>query len=232
MTEFENTLWVISFILKMKLEVEVLIDRAAINMLKNANHYPFPKMIQLEITNHCPFACPQCYKKLLSDQDMNLSQIIAYIDECADKGTSLFVLNGGEPFLHKDFIKIAEYLTNKKVYFNCFTSGYAFNTGVFEYVNSGYFKLYISLNGSNEKINSLSRDGFEYAVNAIKVLSNSNTPFFINWVARHDNVYDFPRMIELAKEYNAKGISIIGNKLVNNKFIDSPLEKDDYFFFM
>ena len=33
----------------------------------NNNCLPFPKILQLEITDRCPFNCPQCYRLSLAD---------------------------------------------------------------------------------------------------------------------------------------------------------------------
>ena len=58
---------------------------------------------------------------------------------------------------------------------------------------------------------------------AIECLSNSNVSFGINWVARSDNLMDFPNIIKIAEKYNANNILVVGNKLSNNGILESPL---------
>jgi len=190
----------------------------------------FPKIVQIEITNRCPFRCLQCYKSKLAAENMPLERVIELIEECKNQGTELFILNGGEPLMHPQINSIVKYLTEQRVQFNCFSSGYGLTEEIIDYIKIGYMQFYVSLNGSTENVNRNSREGYNYAINAIKMLKERNAPFLVNWVARHDNVYDFPDLVQLAMNYQAKAVSIIGNKLVNNQFIDSPLELEDYRF--
>lgn len=188
----------------------------------------FPKVVQVEITNRCPFRCPQCYKKQLSVEDMPIDKLISVIEECSEQGTELFILNGGEPLIYPYIISIIKYLTERKIQFNCFSSGYGLTDEIIQYVKMGCMNLFISLNGSIEEVNKLSREGYSYAVDAIKRLDAQGAPFKINWVARHDNVYDFPAVVKLALENHARAVSVIGNKLINNSYVDSPMESEDY----
>lgn len=209
-----------------------MIARKTINSLKTSNCFPFPQIVQLEITNKCPLNCVQCYKNISTENEMDIATITASVDECIENGTTMFVLNGGEPLLHRNFGQIIEYLTLRQVRFNVFTSGIGLNDEVIKCAKKGYMRLFVSLNGSTEEINSRSRDGYKYAIGAIDTLMNSSAPFYINWVARHDNVRDFPAMVELAIAKKVKGLSVISNKLINNRYIDSPLNSEDYIFFV
>ncbi|SOY28341.1 hypothetical protein AMURIS_01048 [Acetatifactor muris] len=39
-------------------------NREYIKSMKTNSKLPFPYLVQLEITNDCPFNCPQCYKEV------------------------------------------------------------------------------------------------------------------------------------------------------------------------
>lgn len=62
--------------------------------------------MQLEITRECPFNCPQCYKIEIENRNMDFSVLQKYIKEGLSKGVKLFVLNGGEPLLYPEFVKV------------------------------------------------------------------------------------------------------------------------------
>lgn len=205
-----------------------MVNREDLKCFMQTGSLHFPKVVQVEITNKCPFRCPQCYKKQLAVENMPIDKLINLIDECSQQGTELFVLNGGEPLIYPHIASIIKYLTEHKIHFNCFSSGFGLTDEIVQYVKMGYMNLSISLNGSTEEINKLSREGYSYAMEAIKTLGAQGAPYMINWVARHDNVYDFPAIVELALENHASAVSVIGNKLINNHHIDSPMEAEDY----
>jgi pyrroloquinoline quinone biosynthesis protein E len=68
------------------------------------------------------------------------------------------------------------------------------------------------LNGSTKKIHSHSRDGFDEGIEALRLLQNSSFSYGINWVARMDNIDDFPKMAELANNYNVNNLNILRYK--------------------
>ena len=84
------------------------------------------------------------------------------------------------------------------------------------------------LNGSAEAINKSSRDGYKASINAAKKLRNAKVNFGINWVARHDNAFDFENIVELSKELGAQFINVVVNKLTGDLKVSSPLTYDDY----
>ena len=77
-----------------------------VECLRKDKQIPFPWIIQLEITDICPFACPQCYKKGQLNKQMDFTKIVQMLKECSENGTKLFVLNGGEPLLYYKIIDL------------------------------------------------------------------------------------------------------------------------------
>jgi MoaA/NifB/PqqE/SkfB family radical SAM enzyme len=75
-------------------------NRSEINFLKQNRYYPFPKILQIEITRRCPFNCSQCYKKKLENVDMDFDYVLGLMDTIEQKNVGLFALNGGEPLLY------------------------------------------------------------------------------------------------------------------------------------
>lgn len=145
-------------------------------------------------------------------------------------GTKVVLLSGGEPLLYKGIFDIIRFI--KKLNMNVYLS-----TGgkiddkdnIEEYMiklkEYGLDILYVSLNGSTEKINKLSRDGYIYAINIIKIANKLNLRTRINWVARQDNIEDIPNLFRLAKDYNVEGIDILKNKSNKNGEIKERVDK-------
>jgi pyrroloquinoline quinone biosynthesis protein E len=129
---------------------------------------------------------------------MNLLEMIK------QKDVRQFVLNGGEPLLYPNIVPLLKQISGMEISVNIFTSGYGLTKEIINILKIGKnINFYISLNGSTQKINSQSREGYEYAINAVMMLAAENAVYGINWVARHDNTPDFANMISLCREYNA-----------------------------
>lgn len=185
--------------------------------------------MQLEITRECPFNCPQCYKIEIENRNMDFSVLQKYIKEGLSKGVKLFVLNGGEPLLYPEFVKVLKLIKHKKVVVNCFSSGYGLTDKIISEIKTmPNLNFYISLNGSTKKINDLSRQGYDISLKAIEKLRDNDCRFGINWVARKDNLDDFPEMVNLCEKYNVSMLSVTSNKLAENKSkIMSGLDLND-----
>ena len=196
--------------------------------IKNSNCLPFPKILQLEITDRCPFHCPQCYRLSLSDKDADIGRLKMLISHAKDRGTNQIVLNGGEPLLYKYINDLLSFLSETSMHVNCFSSGYGLTNEIIKYLHNPYFHYCLSLNGSSREINDLSREGFEYTITAMSILRSNDIPFGVHWVARHDNIFDLPNLISLLKNKGAAFISIGSNKLTHKRVIDSPMSVDDF----
>lgn len=179
-------------------------SRTEINFLKTNGYYPFPKMLQIEITRRCPFHCSQCYKQKLECIDIDYGHVMNLLEMIKQKDVRQFVLNGGEPLLYPNIVPLLKQISGMEISVNIFTSGYGLTKEIINILKIGKnINFYISLNGSTQKINSQSREGYEYAINAVMMLAAENAVYGINWVARHDNTPDFANMISLCREYNA-----------------------------
>ncbi len=200
--------------------------REDIAFFRKYNCLPMPKIIQMEITNSCPLFCPQCYKSL-QPNELEFNEFCRRIDLYSVYGIKSIMINGGEPLCHPSFLDMLRYIDKHEMTTNCFLSGYGIDKLVIQNLENLHIVISISLNGSTEKINSLSRDGYYYSLNALKILSDSNIRYGINWVARADNVDDFKNVIILAKQYGCHFINIIGNKISGNS-LQSPMQRQDF----
>jgi len=78
---------------------------------------------------------------------------------------------------------------------------------------AGVHGIFVSLNGASKEINSLTRDGFDLAINALEVLKNNDYPnAVINWVMHSNNCDDFENMLTLAEKYNVSALVILAFK--------------------
>lgn len=194
---------------------------------KKNGYFPNPKIVQIEITNYCPLHCKQCYKQM-KNLYIDLKLLKKIVDEAADIGIKAIMLNGGEPLAHPQFLDIVKYICERGITPTCFTSGCYIDQQFIDEIRKLPLKLELSFNGSNEYINGRSRDGFEITLSAAKLLCQNNIRYGVNWVARHDNVKDLPKLIKKLKVLKCETLSIEENKITALDELQSAMDIRDY----
>jgi pyrroloquinoline quinone biosynthesis protein E len=176
-----------------------------------------PESLHIELTSRCDLNCPQCYKQL-SHSDLPLEKLSNIIRQAAVMKVFQIAYGGGEPLMYPHIFEAVEETVKHGISTSVTTSGYGFDRHILdEFVHAGLNHIQISLNGSDESVNSKSRDGFDCAVSALEVISKSKMSFGINWVARNDNIHDFPNLIELARKMNVGNVNILRYKPSRNE---------------
>ncbi|MGI9471918.1 MAG: radical SAM protein [Rubripirellula sp.] len=83
----------------------------------------FPPFLYLSVINSCNLRCQGCWVDVASKQNrIEVDAANKTIAEAKAMGNSFFGILGGEPFMHKDLLKIFE--ANRDVYFQVFTNGH------------------------------------------------------------------------------------------------------------
>ncbi len=171
--------------------------------------------LNLELTTRCPLRCPQCYCSLENGLDLDVNIAKFRIDEACELGLTSINLSGGETLCYPHLYDIISYASKKGVSSILVSlSGVYFDENtLFRLIDAGVTGICISLNGSNEGINKVSRDGYKYAINSLDILSrNGYSNTIINWVMHSSNAYDFEKLVGLAEQYKVALIDIISLK--------------------
>ena len=83
----------------------------------------FPPFLYLSVINSCNLRCQGCWVDVGAKQHrIELEAANQTIAQAKAMGNSFFGILGGEPFMHKDLLKIFE--ANRDVYFQVFTNGH------------------------------------------------------------------------------------------------------------
>ncbi len=83
----------------------------------------FPPFLYLSVINSCNLRCQGCWVDVGAKQHrIELEAANRTIAEAKAMGNSFFGILGGEPFMHRDLLKIFE--ANRDVYFQVFTNGH------------------------------------------------------------------------------------------------------------
>lgn len=83
----------------------------------------FPPFLYLSVINSCNLRCQGCWVDVgAKQQKIELDAIGKTIEQAKAMGNSFFGILGGEPFMHKDLLKLFE--AHPDVYFQVFTNGH------------------------------------------------------------------------------------------------------------
>lgn len=182
-----------------------------------------PDTMNIELTTNCPLRCPQCYCSLTGGKNIDLETAKYWIEQGAGLGVKEVMLSGGETLCYPHIYEVVEAAKQYCGGANVALSGYRFTQDVFDrLVKAGVTGIYISLNGSTERINSQTRDGYELAINALRLLHDnqySNTT--INWVMHSNNAEDFPNVVALAEKYGVSSVVILAVKPDSRKMLST-----------
>ncbi len=88
---------------------------------KNNGGKGTPPTIFISVTNRCNLLCKGCSAHKQDPVDLDISLIDWIISDAKNKGTRLFVLTGGEPFLRNDILSLMR--KHRDTYFQIFTNG-------------------------------------------------------------------------------------------------------------
>ena len=171
-----------------------------------------PESLHIELTSQCPLNCPQCYK-IHSKEEHSLEFLLDVIDQADKMNVFQLALGGGEPLVYGHLLSVIGEISKCGMASSITTSGYGLDQDLLAKLQkAGLNHIQISLNGSQEEIHSRSREGFEYAINALKLSANSGISFGVNYVARMDNIDDLPNLIAMAKNYRTHNINLLRYK--------------------
>lgn len=189
-----------------------------------------PEIMNIELTTRCPLRCPQCYCDLNQGQDIEKEVALKYLKQAARLKIPFINLSGGETLVYPHLNELLEYISEHGLNSAIAISGWGFDKARLEELKqAGVDEIYVSLNGSTPEINGLSRDGYEMAIASLLLLqADGQVNYYINWVARNDNVRDFPSLVSLAQKYGAKGLVILESKPDASYVLQATLSKDNF----
>lgn len=205
------------------------------------------KHISIGITNNCNLKCSYCYKSISSDKclhEIPYDTIISYIDRLANmkiNGNQLETVQliGGEPTLHKDFLRICTYLKGKGLPIRVSTNGT--NTKILQSLEleNIYAKhpveFRISLDDFDINKNTSSRGGdFKVIENNIKFLIGHGANISVKSVITKQNINDIPKILEYLSNLGVKAYSYstlynLGSATENAYYINNYVSDLDVF---
>lgn len=174
----------------------------------------------IEITKNCNLKCPYCFYSKGEKSTNNfftLESLAKLLNEF--NKANVFLLTGGEPLLHPDFLKIINILKDRGDV-TVFTNGTLLEEKLFndDFLKSIEF-IYISIDDCNEIQNNLFRGEFKNTLQNIKSLIKiNNEKVVIKLCVHSDNIFRFEEIFKYYLNIGVKHFSI--NFIFSNIFSD------------
>lgn len=171
---------------------------------------PFPRLINLFVTESCNFNCPMCHVKSSRLQrkktQISLDNLKPLIDESSPFQPS-FQLAGGEPLLHPQIFKIIKYISDKKMISGLVTNGLLLEKYAQDIIDSDLDFLAVSLDGPDETTQyqrGFVKNSFTQIIKGIKKIirlkKNSHLPNIrLATVISKNNLNNFDQIFSLAQ---------------------------------
>ena len=164
-----------------------------------------PLILTWDITNQCNLNCYFCSanSKNIHINTLNFEEQMKVCDQIIENKIPLVVIQGGEPFINKNLIKIIKKLTDNKVFTEVITNGTilpeVMKKDILE-LNKSFLRVKVSLDGSNPKINDEIRGhgSFYKSIDSVKWLVINNIYTRIQTVVTTQNIKDITSIYDLA----------------------------------
>jgi radical SAM protein with 4Fe4S-binding SPASM domain len=202
----------------------------------NEEKYLTPKplhSIHLKLTNNCNLACVYCYAEsalCTSSPTLSLDELIKIADDARELSEHVdFTLSGGEPLMHPNALEFAEYVRNKKHRVALLTNGSLINKKNVKKISQLFSLIKISLDGSSEEINSMTRgrNTSKAAVKAFKLLNEQNANVIMNMTVTKTNLSDIGNMANMyGEQLNFQPLFKAGMAKDEN---DNAITGDEYY---
>lgn len=171
--------------------------------------------MNLELTTVCPFRCPQCYCNMENTKHLDFEVAKKRLKEASMLGLRSLSISGGETMCYPHLVDVIAYAKKCGIPgVHAAFSGWNLKKTIIEkMIDAGLSSISISLNGSTEAVNNLTRQGYKYAISALSILKEMGYKHTsVNWVMHSNNVDDFDNLVKLCEEYRVEMIDIISFK--------------------
>lgn len=225
----------------------VLIKRLKVNFYRSFSGGKSGKAeaITLFLTHRCNLHCQMCGQwgergvtKIQGQeylrQELSFAELSAVMDEVSAFRPSI-TLFGGEPFLHRDCLRLIRYIKQRKMHCLVITNGSLIESIAEEIVDSGLDELNLSLDGKQGLHDQIRRMPglFEKItcglkkVNHFKAQKNRRKPLInLQCTINHQNYKYLEQMTEVAAEIKADSLTFHNLIFLEPEILDKQREYD------
>ena len=172
--------------------------------------FPPPRRVLWEITNRCDLQCDHCLVSANDhvEDELSTDEALALVDQMAALGVQAVSLTGGEPFLRKDWLKIAARVRDRGLKLRFSTNGHLIDDATMDrLVSLETESISVSIDGLKETHDRIrhprSRSGsfssFDRVVEVIAQLVSKPIIVSVRTTILHDNLHELEALHCLLK---------------------------------
>jgi len=160
--------------------------------------------MQIDCTYRCNLECLHCFQSKHIDKELTFSQWHAILTQLKDHGCLEIIFSGGEPFIRKDFLKIAMCASNLGFAIKINTNGTLLNESAVKKIrNLRLTFIQVSLYGTTQEVHdriTSTKGSFVRTMQAISWLEKHTVNFRIAFLVMKHNVCQLGDFRRIARE--------------------------------
>lgn len=164
---------------------------------------------------HCPHCCANAQNSIDEKSDLSTEIWVDAIEQLRKMGVQTFTLTGGEPTLHKGFMKLIKVINTLGAYCAITTNAYFIDEFFVAKLLSlnldiSRVSFHISIDGPEDKHDNFRRTpgAFKKAINAIKKLNTVGIQAKVNFMLTSESGLWFDKLEKIVSEAGCTSINI------------------------
>jgi len=170
-----------------------------------------PFLVSFSITGKCNLKCKHCYSESVdepSPDELSTEEALNVIDQLADLGAFLLILDGGEPLLREDFLGIARHGSEKGLLTVVGSNGTLIDHDMAKRMKeAGIRSVAISLDGATPEVHDPFRGeegAFQKALVGAQACKTVGLPIQFGMVIRKSNLHQIPEMLKINDDFDTQ----------------------------
>ncbi|MEM4474778.1 MAG: radical SAM protein [Candidatus Bathyarchaeia archaeon] len=196
-----------------------------------------PYLVSYSITRKCNLKCKHCYSDAIdkpAPDELSTAEAKRLLDDIANWGIKLLIIDGGEPLCRDDFYEIVEYASNKGIKVVVGSNGTLIDKqSAIKMKEAKVQCVAISIDGAKPETHDSFRgeDGaFHKAIEGARICREVGLPFQFNIVIRKQTLNEIPDMLKLAVESGANAVEffdLVQVSRVKERCLEEVLDKSE-----
>lgn len=180
-----------------------------------------PRHVSIAVTNKCDFSCSYCFAPK-HPAELNVEQLICWIDELDEAGCLSVGFGGGEPTLYPHFAELCQYVAQNTGMAVTFTThGHHLGDALINSLSGNVHFIRISMDGVGKTYEAIRGQSFSKLLSRLKRIRKLS-PFGINFVVNSNTFPCLNSAIKYADELKASEFLLLPEQPVNgNAGIDA-----------
>lgn len=169
------------------------------------------RRIVMELTDRCNLRCRHCFQQRHAGTgDLPLAIAEGVLRDAPACGVSHVSFTGGEPTLHREFVRIVDRCVQANCSFSFVSNGSTFRRVYRALIErrSWFSGVTFSLDGARERTHDeLRGDGsYRQVMRAVSICNFTGLPFTLNMVVTRHNRLEVNTLVDLAQSLGSRGV--------------------------